>query len=146
MQDKSEEILEFLQKNSKLSLKQLAKKTGMPMTTAHNRIKKMEKEGIIKNYSVEVDYSKLGLSLCAYILASVKYETKKTSQEEISKKILKIPFIESVDIITGEFDLMIKTRTKNIQQLNRLITKELRNTEGIDKTTTMIVLEEIKEK
>ncbi len=143
MEDKSEQILEFLRNNSKLSLRQIAKKAGIPLTTAHNRIKKMQKEGVIKNYSVEVDYSKLGLSLCAYIMASVKYDAMHKSQQEIAKKILKLSFVKSVDIITGGFDLLIKVRAKNISQLNKLITKELRNVEGIDKTTTMIVLEEI---
>ncbi|MFH1664218.1 MAG: Lrp/AsnC family transcriptional regulator [archaeon] len=144
MQDKSEQILEFLKKNSRLSLREIAKKAGIPLTTAHNRIKKMQKEGIIKNYSVEIDYSKLGFSLCAYILALVNYNVKHSvSQQEIAKKILHLGFVETVDIITGEFDLLIKVRTKNVQQLNKFITKELRNIEGIDKTTTMIVLEEI---
>lgn len=143
MEDKSEQILEFLKKNSKLSLRQISKKAGVPLTTAHNRIKKMQKEGIIKNYSVEVDYSKMGLGLCAYIMASVKYDSRHKSQQEIAKKILKLGFVKSVDIITGEFDLLIKVRAKNISQLNKLITKELRNVEGIDKTTTMLVLEEV---
>ncbi len=144
MQDKSEQILEFLKKNSRLSLREISKKTGLPLTTAHNRIKKMQKEGIIKNYSVEVDYSKLGFNLCAYIMASVDYNIKhRVSQQEIAKKILHLGFVESVDIVTGETDIIIKVRTKNVQQLNKFITKELRNIEGIDKTVSMIVLEEV---
>jgi len=144
MEDKSEQILEFLKKNSKLSSRELSRKTKIPLTTVHNRIKKMKEQGIIKKYSIEVDYNKLGLNLCAYIMASVNYDSKhKTSQQEIAKKLLKFHFVESVDIITGDKDLLIKVRTKNIQQLNKLITKDLRNTEGIDKTVSMIVLEEI---
>ncbi|PIN98990.1 MAG: transcriptional regulator [Candidatus Diapherotrites archaeon CG10_big_fil_rev_8_21_14_0_10_31_34] len=143
MEDKSEQILEFLKKNSKLSLRQLAKKAGIPLTTAHNRIKKMQEEGVIKNYSVEVDYNKLGFGLCAYIMALIKHDSTHKSQQEIAKKILKLSFVESIDIITGEFDLLIKVRAKNIPQLNKLITKELRNIEGIDKTTTLFVLEEM---
>ena len=145
MEDKSEQILEFLMKNSKLSLRQIAKKSGVPLTTAHNKIKKMQKEGVIKNYSVEVDYPKMGFSLCSYIMASVNYSIKqKISQQEIARRILKLGLVETADIITGEYDLMIKVRTKNIHQLNKFITKDLRNVEGVDKTTTMLVLEEIK--
>ncbi len=141
--DKSEQILEFLKKNSKLSSRQISKKTKIPLTTVHNKIKKLKEQGIIKKYSIEIDPHKMGLKLCAYIMANVNYNLKhKISQQEIAKKISRLPFVESADIITGEMDLMIKVRTKNVQQLNSFITKKLRNIEGIDKTITMIVLEE----
>lgn len=144
MEDKSTQILEFLQKNSKLSSREISNKTKIPLTTVHNRIKKLKADGIIKKYSIEVDYEKLGLKLCAYIMANVNYNVKHgISQQEIARRILNLHFVESVDIITGDMDLMIKARTKNVQQLNSFITKKLRNIEGIDKTVSMIVLEEI---
>jgi Lrp/AsnC family leucine-responsive transcriptional regulator len=147
MDSKNEQILEVLKRNSKLSFREISRKTKIPLTTVHHRIKKMRREGVIKKYCIEVDYSKLGLNLCAYIMASVNYNVKhKISQQEIARKTLQLSFVESVDIITGGSDLLIKVRTKNVQQLNNLITKQLRNIEGIDKTTTMIVLEEIRDK
>jgi len=142
--DKSNQILDFLKQNCKLSSRELSKKTKIPLTTVHNKIKKLKEQGVIKKYSIEIDYEKLGLKLCAYIMANVNYNINhKISQQEIAKKINNLHFVESVDKITGDMDLMIKVRTKNIQQLNGLITKQLRNIEGIDKTVSMIVLEEI---
>ncbi len=142
--DKTEQILKFLSENSKLSSKELSKKTRIPLTTIHHRIKRLREEGIIKKYTIELDYDKLGMNFCAYIMASVNYNPKgKTSQKEIAKKIKKISFVESVDVITGDMDLLIKVRVKNMPQLNKLITQELRNIEEIDKTKTISVLEEV---
>ncbi|MBU2477375.1 Lrp/AsnC family transcriptional regulator [Candidatus Micrarchaeota archaeon] len=142
--NKSQQILRILSENCKISSKELSKKTRIPLTTIYHRIKRLNQSGIIKKYSIEIDQKKLGVNLCAYIMASVHYDPEgKTSQKEIAKKIKKLNFVESVDIITGEMDLIIKVRAKNIQQLNKLITEELRNIKGIDKTITLTVLEEV---
>ena len=142
--NKSQQILRILSENCKISSKELSKKTKIPLTTIYHRIKRLKESGIIKKYSIEIDQKKLGMNIVAYIMASVYYDPEgKTSQKEIAKKINKLHFVESVDIITGEMDLIIKVRAKNIQQLNKLITEELRNIKGIDKTITLTVLEEV---
>ncbi|MBU2477374.1 Lrp/AsnC family transcriptional regulator [Candidatus Micrarchaeota archaeon] len=144
MDHKSEQILELLRDNSRLSSREISRKTGIPLTTVHNRIKKMEEEGIIEKYSVEVNHEKLGLSLCGYVLCSIAHSIKKeVLWNELAEKIRKLGFVESVDVITGEMDLMIKLRAKNIQQLNKILMKDLRAIEGINDTTTMVVLEEV---
>ena len=67
-------ILEILKHNSNLSTQNIAKKTNIPITTVHNRIKKLEKEGIIKEYSVVLDNKKIGKPIAAYILITVDYK------------------------------------------------------------------------
>ena len=142
-----EKILQALKENSTLSKRKIAKRMGVPLTTVFHRIKRMEKEGIIRKYTVITDPEKLGYGICAYILVSVKQnpaEGKRVSQQEIASYITKMfANVESVAIITGEFDLIIKARFKSIKQLNEFLTTKLRNIEGIDKTITSIVLEEI---
>ena len=58
MDDKDEQILQILKENSKLSTHQISKKTRIPITTVHNRIKKLKKEEIIKKYSIIIDKKK----------------------------------------------------------------------------------------
>jgi Lrp/AsnC family transcriptional regulator for asnA, asnC and gidA len=141
-----EKILQALRGNSTLSKRKIAKKIGVPLTTVFHRIKRMEKEGIIRKYTVITDPEKLGYRICAYILVSVKQnpaDGRRVSQQKIASYITKMfANVESVAIITGEFDLIIKARFKSIKQLNEFLTTKLRNIEGIDKTITSIVLEE----
>lgn len=139
--EKEHKILELLKENSKLTTNQISKKTKIPITTVHNRIKKLEKAGIIKNYTLKLDFEKLEKPIKAFMLVSINQ--KKISQEETGKKIKQISEVESVDIVTGTTDIIVQARTKTIGELNDLVTNKLRNVEGVDKTQTMIVLKEI---
>lgn len=137
-------LLEQLQKDSNLSIKQISKILKKPITTVHHRIKKLEREGIIKQYTLKLDHDKLGKSVLSYILITVNYlHDRKISQRGICDKISRNKEVEEISIITGEKDIILKVRVSSISQLNNFITHYLRNIEGIDKTQTMVVLEEI---
>ena len=135
-----EKILTILKHDAKLSTGSIAKKTGVPTTTVHNRIKRMEKEGIIKRYEPVLDYTKLGQGIHAMIFINAEH---KTDQEQLAKRLLQIPAIDHATIITGGFDMMIRARAGTIEELNTLITKDLHKVPGIEKTQTMIVLKEM---
>ena len=145
LDEKSEKILEMLKIDAKMTTSQISKKTGIPITTVHNRIKKLENSGIIKGYTVILDHKILGEDILVYILATVNYNVpgKKISQGEIAAHLKKNPAVEEVNILTGMNDMIIKARFSSISQLNSFITKSLRNINGIDKTQTMVVIDEI---
>ena len=146
MDEKDEKILELLRENGKLTTQQISKKTLIPITTIHNRIKKLEKEGIIKRYTVELDNKKLGKNIAAYIHIVVDYKLLKEikmSQHELARKIKQHDFVEEAAMVTGGTDIIIKVRVKDIDELDNFLTKKLRNIDGIEKTQTMIILNEI---
>lgn len=139
-------IVELLKRDAKLTTSQLSKKTGIPITTIHNRLKRLEKEGIIKGYTIIPDYAKLEKSLAAYILLTVSYRGpvgEKYSQEEIAKEIRKLKGVEEVCIVTGQSDVIAKVRVKDVEELNKFVIAGLREIEGVDKTQTLVVLNEI---
>lgn len=146
MDDKDERILNVLKENSKLSTQQISKKTSIPITTVHHRIKKLEKDGIIKNYTVVLDNKKIGRPISAYILITVDYKLLRQinkTQHELAKKLKSYPAIEEAAMVTGGTDIIIKTRVKDIDELNDFVTKYLRNVEGIERTRTIVILNEI---
>ena len=146
MDEKDEKILKLLKENSKLTTQQISKKTLIPVTTVHNRIKKLEKEGIIKRYTLELDNKKIGKSLAAFINITVDYtllKQIKMSQYELAKKIKQHESVEEVAMVTGGTDILIKVRAKDIDELNNFVTIQLRNIDGIEKTQTMVILNEI---
>lgn len=145
LDEKDLDILELLKVNSEMTSSQISKKTKMPITTVYNRIKKMKQIGVIKNFTVNVDYEKIGKALTAYILLTVNQSlsNKNISQSEIGNKIKMLEDVESVDIVTGVIDMLIKARVKSMHNLNNLLTNKLRKIDGVDKTQTMMVLEEI---
>ncbi len=136
-------ILEILKENSKLTTSQIYKKTNIPITTVHNRIKKLGNLGIIKGYTLRLDYNKLEKPILGFILVTVNYllpDGTKIKQEEVAQKIKMLEDVEEVNIVTGVTDILIKVRTSSIEELNNFIIKKLRNINGIDKTQTMITL------
>jgi len=144
--EKDIRILEALVENSKTTTQQISRKLMIPVTTVHNRIKKMERLGVIRGYSVRVDYKKLGKGILAYVLMKVYYIThdgKKINQEELAREVAKNPAVEDVHILTGEYDMMVKVRVSSIDELNKLIIRDLRDMEGIDQSHTMVVLTSI---
>lgn len=146
MDEKDEKILELLKENSKLTTQQISKKILIPITTVHNRIKKLEKNGIIKKYTLEIDNKKIGKNITAYIHIVVDYKLLKgikMSQLELANKIKQNEYVEEAAMVTGGTDIIIKMRAKNVDELNYFVTKYLRNIDGIEKTQTTIVLSEL---
>lgn len=149
LDEKDFAILDILKANSKLSTQKIAKTVKIPITTVHNRIKKLEKEGIIRNYTVNVDNKKLGKGLSAYVLITVDYKLLKelkTQQYDLAKKIKSHPSVEEASLVTGASDIIIKVRVSDIDELSEFVTKYLRNVNGVEKTQTAVILAEVIEK
>lgn len=137
-------ILELMKDNAKLSMNKIAKKTGIPVATVHHRIKRLEKDEIIKKYTILVNKEKLGRKMVAHILIKINYPYgKHMDQSAILKRISKNDYVESASIVTGDIDIILKVRIPSIPALNKLILEDLRNTEGIGETKTLISLETI---
>ncbi len=143
LDSKDMKILGFLSDNAKLTSQQISRKTLIPITTVHNRIKKLEKRGVIKGYTTVLDHKKLGKGILAFILVTVSYITssgKRISQAELAKKIRSFPCVEEIHIVTGGADLIMKARVSDMEELNDFVINELRNIDGVENTQTIISL------
>ncbi len=137
-------ILNELKQNGRMSAQEISKKTGIPVTTVFNRVKRMEKSSVIKKYSVVLDEGKTGRNIAAYVLITVDYnllKKKHISQHELASKLRKYDFVEEVSMITGVTDIILRIRVSNISELNEFVTKYLRNVDGIERTQTAVILE-----
>ncbi len=142
---KDKKIIEILREHAEYTTRQIAKKTLLPITTIHNRIKKLKKEGIIKKYTIEVDHKKLDQNLISYILISVNLETlkeKKKSQEDVLKDIKKHAAVQRVDIVSGGTDIIALVRSKDIDAYNDFLLKKIQTIDGIKSTQTFFVIRE----
>jgi Lrp/AsnC family leucine-responsive transcriptional regulator len=143
LDEKDSKILELLKESAKLTTKQISKKTGIPATTVHNRIKRMEKTGIIRKYTVNINDKKIGKNISAYILLTVDYKMLKQlkiTQHDVAKKLRLQEPVQRVDVITGTYDMILRVTATDIEQLNEFIIKYLRNMDGIGKTETLVIL------
>jgi len=140
---KDRAILEILQEHAEYTTRQIAKKTLLPITTVHHRIRKLRSAGVIQKYTVEFDHAKLGNNFRAYILISVNLpllKTKKKTQYDVLDELKKMNFIEQADIVSGGTDLVAMVRVKDVEQFDKILLGKLQLVEGIEKTQSLIVI------
>lgn len=142
--EKDAAILELLQENARLVIKEISKRIGSPITTTHARLKRLEREGVIKAYRAILDPKKLGYDTLAYVFISFSRD-RGLDQRKVAQEIAKIPEVQEVHIITGEWDILAKVRVGSVDELGDLVVNKLRNIEGVEKTYTSVVLEVVKE-
>ncbi len=120
----------------------IAKKIKEPSTTIHYNIKKLEKEGVIKTYKAVFDYKKIGIEFCSYVLINLAPE-EYSNPERIARELIKFPQIECIDIVTGDYELILKIRTKNIEEYYEFV-KNILSRKGIVKIKSLNSLKQIK--
>lgn len=146
LDEKDYRILELLKENSRMTTKEMARVLEIPQTTIHNRIKRLREKGIIKRFTIEVDGKKIGRGLMAYILCTVSYRSskgQKINQYDVARIIESLPEVEAVSIVTGGIDLIVKVALKDVEDLNDFVIFKLRDIDGVEKTTTSVVLSEV---
>ena len=134
-----QEILRNLMVDARLSARQLAIKLGMSTVTILTRIKKLEKEGIIKGYAAIIDHEKLGYDLTAIIEIISKRDIL-----GIEEKLAKIENVCGVYDITGNTDTVIVAKFRERDELSKFV-KTLSAMENVENTITHIVLNTVKE-
>lgn len=140
LDDKDRAVLAELRRDGSLSEKKLAKKTGIPMTTVHHRLVKLKKEGVITQYTVRVNFAKIGQPITAYVLVKA---APQADQKKLMDYLSKLPNIFEVAMVTGEFDLLCKARVSSMEALNSLIVQHLRKQKAVNETRTMISYETV---
>ena len=141
--DKDQKILEILKEHGDYTTRQIAKKTLLPPTTIHNRIRKLKQEGIIKNFTVNIDHEKVDEGFVAYVLISANIhilKQKKRTQYDLAKELRKFDFIERADIVSGGTDIVAIIRVKDVREFDKALLGRIQLIEGVDKTQSLIVI------
>lgn len=138
--DVSLRILSVLQEDCRLSFNKIARRLGISVGTAFNRVKSLEKKGILKGYTAILDSSKLGYSLTAIIMV----QAEGSYLADVENEIAKTANVVAVYDITGDYDATVIAKFKDRASLNAFI-KNLLALPHIKRTVTNVVLNVIKE-
>tara|TARA_B100000315_G_C14068590_1_gene359560 strand:- start:18 stop:467 length:450 start_codon:yes stop_codon:yes gene_type:complete len=120
----------------------IAKKLYEPSTTIHYNIKKLEREEKIKAYKAVFNYKNIGEGHCTFVLANLKDENY-GDPEKVASEIAKNQHVESVDVVTGEYELLIKMRTPDVDAYYAF-TKQAIKKYGFSKVISMTSLKQVK--
>jgi len=133
-------ILKTLVSDARLSSRQISKKSGVSIGTVLTRMKKMEKEGLVKSYSAIVDHEKLGYQLTALTEITVS----KGRLLEVENEIARMPNVCCVYDVTGLTDAFVIAKFKSREELS-VFAKRLLALPFVERTNTHVVLTTIKE-
>ncbi len=133
------QIIQEMMNNAEISYADLGKKLFVSGGTIHVRIKKLEDSGIVKGRRLSVDLKALGYDVIAFIGVFLE---KSSLYDAVAKELKKIPQVVRVNYTTGNYSMFVEIICKDIQQLRFVLHDELQNIKGIERTETLISLEE----
>lgn len=128
-------ILRVLQKDCRRSFREIAKEVGTTPVTAINRIRNMERAGVIKGYYADINYEKLGYNITGVIGVIVDGTGLKKLEEEVSK----FDNISQVFEVTGDTDVVLVGSFEDMKGLQAFVKERLLVKSFVKKTVTQIV-------
>jgi DNA-binding Lrp family transcriptional regulator len=133
-------ILNLLQEDSRLSYNKIAKHLGLSVGTVFNHVKSLQKKGVLKGYTIILDWVKLGYSLTALVLV----QTEGKHITEVENEIAKTSNVIAVYDVTGDYDAVVIGKFKDRSSLNIFI-KGLLAMPFVKRTVTNVAFSSIKE-
>jgi len=132
-------ILTLLQENASMPYTEIAKKVHVSPGTIHVRMKKMEDQGIVKGAELRIDYSKIGFDITAFLGV---YLQKSSYYDQALKDLKNIPEVVNVHYTTGTYSMFVKIICRDTNHLREVLHGKLQKVNGIERTETIISLEE----
>jgi Lrp/AsnC family transcriptional regulator, regulator for asnA, asnC and gidA len=132
-------ILEILMQDAKRPYTEVAKKVNVSQGTVHVRMTKMEEAGILDKTTLRINYANLGFDITAFIGI---YLEKSALYEKVLAKLKDIPEIVNIHYTTGNYSMFLKIHCRDTNHLKEVLHDKMQQVEGIERTETMISLEE----
>jgi Lrp/AsnC family leucine-responsive transcriptional regulator len=136
-------ILKLLQKNSKLTNKALSTHLSLSVTAVYERIKKLEKTGIIKGYVALLSKEKLEQSFVAFCHVKLIQHTQ-DNVKQFEKEVIKIDEVLECYHLSGDYDYLLKVHVKDMESYRNFMIEKLTNLNHIGSTHSMFMINEVK--
>ena len=138
------QILKTLQKNAKLTTKELADAVHLTPTPVFERQKRLEKKGYIKKYVAVLDPEKLNLGLQVYCKVKLKQINHEIA-DAFSRRIMRIPEVTECYNTSGAYDYLLKVRARDMKQYQEFVLNKLGEIENLASIESSFVMSEVKQ-
>ena len=139
------DLIKLLNQNARFSNEELAAMLGTPKDIA-DQIEQLEKNGVIKGYSVILDESLADKDMVMAIIELKVTPQRDCGFDEIAKTIMMYDEVDSISLMSGSYDLSVTVKGKNLQDIALFVAQRLSTIEGVLSTTTHFILKTYKEK
>ncbi|MDR6599974.1 MULTISPECIES: winged helix-turn-helix transcriptional regulator [Achromobacter] len=137
-------ILDILQREGRISVTELADRVSLSATPCSDRVKRMEREGVITGYHARVNPAALGKNLLVFL--EIKLSAKSGDVfDKVKKELLYVPEVMECHLVSGDFDYLVKARLTEMNEYRRLLGEILKRLPASAESRSYVVMEEIKE-
>jgi Lrp/AsnC family transcriptional regulator for asnA, asnC and gidA len=134
------QILVLLLRDARRSVRGIAAEVRMSAPAVAERIARLERQGVVRCYRAEIDWSRLGYGLLVYVrVTGVQGSEQATTVAELRR----LPEVEQVEVVTGDSDLLVRLRARDQQHLRELLFERVWKISGIERTETLLCLGEL---
>ena len=137
-------ILSALAQNGRLSITDLAQAIGLSKSPTQARLRRLEQSGVIKGYRALLDPIQLGLDHVAFVEVRLS-DTREAALSAFNTAVLTIGEIEQVHLIAGNFDYLMKIRTRNMADYRRVLGEQISSLPHVASTSTYVAMQAVKE-
>jgi Lrp/AsnC family leucine-responsive transcriptional regulator len=137
------QILSILQADARIVMKDLAEKVGLSLTPCIERVKRMERDGVITGYHARVNPQAMGLQILVFVEITLHQKSEKAF-DRFRRAMLGIPEVMECHLVSGDFDYLIKARIPEMSEYRRLL-GEILHVADAGQSKSYVVMEELKE-
>ena len=140
-----EKILTFIEKNSRIDLKELAIMLGVEEAVVMNELEQMEAEHIICGYHTIIDWDKVGMEKVTAMIEVRVTPQRGMGFDKVAERIYNYPEVNSVYLISGGFDFMVTLEGKSLREVSQFVSEKLSTLDAILSTKTNFILKKYKD-
>ena len=137
-------ILDELQADGRVSIVELAQRVNLTKTPCSERVRRLERAGIISGYSAKLDPAKIDMNHVTIVHVNMM-QTIDNSLEDFNEAVKRIPEIQTCMMIAGSFDYMLKVRTRDMAHFRELLGEKIAKLPNVMQTHSFAVMETVKE-
>lgn len=140
-----EKILNFIEKNSKIDLAELAIILGVDEATVMNELEAMEEERVICGYPTLIDWDKAGFEKVTALIEVRVTPQRDMGFDKVAERIIRYPEVNSVYLISGGFDFMVTVEGKTLREVSQFVSDKLSTLNTVLSTKTNFILKKYKD-
>ncbi|MFD1140053.1 Lrp/AsnC family transcriptional regulator [Larkinella insperata] len=137
------QIIALLQENAQLTIQEIGQKINLSKSPVHERIKRLEREGIIEKYVTLLNKKKLGNLLVVFCHVTLDKQTRETFVV-FDQTIAQLPEVMECNLVSGTFDYLLKIVVRDMEAYNRFYQERLSVIPGILNISSFFVMSEVK--
>lgn len=137
-------ILDILQRQGRIPMTELAEQIGLSTSPCSERVKRMEREGVISGYYARVDPRALGKTLLVFVEITLSSKSGEVF-DKVRKELLHVPEVMECHLVSGSFDYLVKARLAAMSEYRDLLGSILKKIPVTAQSHSYVVMEEVKE-